>query len=60
MPLDQAAAERLGEQTIEKYRSFVNPGIASILNFSGFSLPEERAQGCYIWDASGRKFLDCV
>ncbi|NLN75098.1 MAG: aminotransferase class III-fold pyridoxal phosphate-dependent enzyme [Armatimonadetes bacterium] len=58
--LDEAAIDRLSEETTEKYRRHVNPGIAGILNFSGFSVPEERAQGCYIWDASGRKFLDCV
>ena len=60
MALDEAAIERLSEETIEKYRKYVNPGIAAILGFSGFGVPEDRAEGCYIWDASGRKFLDCV
>jgi len=60
MALDEAAIERLSEETTEKYRRYVNPGIANILNFGGFQVPEERAAGCYIWDASGRKFLDCV
>jgi len=60
MALDEAAVERLSEETTEKYRNHVNPGIASILNFGGFGVPEERAEGCYIWDASGRKYLDCV
>ena len=52
--LDEAAIDRLSEETTEKYRRHVNPGIAGILNFSGFSVPEERAQGCNILDASGR------
>lgn len=60
MALDEAAVERLSEETTEKYRRYVNPGIANILNFGGFQVPEARAEGCYIWDASGRKFLDCV
>ncbi len=60
MPLDETAVDRLSEETTEKYRRYVNPGIANILNFSGFQVPEDRAEGCYIWDASGRKFLDCV
>lgn len=60
MALDEAAVERLSEETTEKYRRHVNPGIANILNFGGFQVPEARAEGCYIWDASGRKFLDCV
>jgi len=58
--MDEAAVERLSEETTEKYRRYVNPGIANILNFGGFQVPEARAEGCYIWDASGRKFLDCV
>lgn len=60
MALDEAAIEKLSEETAEKYRKYVSPGMANILKFSGFGVPEERAQGCYIWDASGRKFLDCV
>lgn len=60
MALDEAAVEILSEQTTEKYRRYVSPGIANILSFSGFHIPEERAEGCYIWDVSGRKFLDCV
>ncbi len=55
MALDEAAVERLSEETTEKYRRYVNPGIANILNFGGFQVPEERAEGCYIWDASGRQ-----
>lgn len=60
MNIDEAAVERISEETAEKYRQFVNPGIANILKFSGFDVPEDRAEGCYVWDISGRKFLDCV
>ena len=52
--------ERLSQETVDKYREYVSPGIAGILSFSGFNVPEEKASGCYIWDISGRKFLDCV
>ena len=60
MTLDEAAVERIAEETAEKYRNYVNPGIASVLKLMGFDVPEDRAEGCYIWDVSGRKFLDCV
>lgn len=60
MALDEAGVDKISEETTEKYRKYVNPGIAGILNFSGFGVPEEKAKGCYIWDVSGRKFLDCV
>ncbi len=52
--------ERISDETIAKYRKYVNPAYANILQFSGFSVPEERAEGCYIYDISGRRFLDCV
>ena len=60
MTLDEAAVERIAEDTAEKYRNYVNPGIVSVFKLMGFDVPEERAEGCYIWDVSGRKFLDCV
>jgi putrescine aminotransferase len=60
MALSEAEIERIKDETVEKYREYVNPGIAAILSFSGFDVPEDRAEGCYIWDISGRKFLDCV
>ncbi len=60
MALDEATVERLSDETAEKYQSYVNPGIANILKFSGFDVPEDHAEGCYIWDISGRKYLDCV
>ncbi|MCE5198552.1 MAG: aspartate aminotransferase family protein [Armatimonadota bacterium] len=57
---DEDSIERVSEEIAEKYRNYVNPGIANILKFSGFDVPEDWAEGCYIYDVSGRKFLDCV
>lgn len=58
--IDQAAVERITEEVVDKYREYVNPGIATVHSFSGFDVPAERGEGCYLWDISGRKFLDCV
>ena len=60
MSVTEEAVERLSDDIIEKYRNYVNPGLATVHAFSGFAVPETHAQGCYIWDAAGRKFLDCV
>ena len=60
MEINREEIERITDENIEKYQNFVNPGIASILKFSGFDVPESHAEGCYIYDISGRKFLDCV
>ena len=60
MFLTEEDAERFGEEVIEKYREYVNPGIASILKFSGFAIPEYDACGAIIRDAAGNEYLDCV
>jgi putrescine aminotransferase len=52
--------EKLAEQTLEKYRCYVNPSMANVLKFSGFAIPEDSAEGCYIRDAAGNEYLDCV
>ncbi len=52
--------EQIAEDTLDKYREFVNPSMASLLKFSGFGMPERNALGCYIYDMAGTKYLDCV
>ncbi|MEN6371239.1 MAG: aminotransferase class III-fold pyridoxal phosphate-dependent enzyme [Armatimonadota bacterium] len=52
--------ERISEETIEKYRNYVNPSMANLLKFGGFSIPEKEAYGCYIKDMAGNEYLDCV
>jgi putrescine aminotransferase len=52
--------ERIAEQTLEKYRDFVNPSMANLLKFGGFAVPERNAEGVYIYDIEGTRFLDCV
>ena len=58
--MNEKELENLSETTIDKYRKYVNPAYANILAFGGFSVPEDRAEGVYVYDKSGRKFLDCV
>lgn len=52
--------ERIAEETVEKYRDYVNPSMANLLKFSGFAVPEKDASGCYIRDIAGNEYLDCV
>lgn len=40
------------------YAEHVNPGLARLLQFMGLEGLEERAEGCYLWDSEGRKYLD--
>lgn len=52
--------ERIAEETLEKYRNYVNPSMANLLKFSGFAAPEADAHGVYIRDIAGNEYLDCV
>ncbi len=46
-------------RVIYQYNRFVNPGLARLLAFAGYGV-EQRAEGCYLYDHTGRKFLDCL
>ena len=43
----------------EKYTEYLNPNLARLMGFAGFGV-ETFAEGCYIYDHEGRKFLDCL
>ena len=58
--LSEDEAERFGEEITEKYRQYVNPGIANVLKFSGFAMPEYDAYGATIRDVAGNEYIDCV
>lgn len=45
---------------VEKYRSFVNPARVEILEAGGVPLAFRKAQGSWLEDASGHRFLDLV
>jgi len=44
--------------TIDKYRRFVNPGLASLMDFVGFHAVEWSGQGMIIRDTTGQEYLD--
>ena len=52
-------ADALYQSVIEKYANYVNPGLAKLMAFAGFGV-EMRAEGSYIYDHEGRKYLDCL
>jgi putrescine aminotransferase len=58
---DQLVLDEAGvEAVIEKYREYVNPGLANLMKFAGFSDVEATAEGCVLTTATGQQFLDCV
>ena len=56
---DEAAEAHIAE-VIEKYRQYINPGLARLLQFAGFADIEEKAEGCVLTTASGKQYLDFV
>src|SRR5689334_23365872 len=52
-------AEALHAETLRRYAEHINPGLARLMNFAGFGV-EVRAEGCYMFDQDGRKYLDCL
>jgi putrescine aminotransferase len=52
-----ATPQALAQETYENYKEFVNPPLARVMKLSG-SPVEVRAQGCTIWDQTGKAYLD--
>ncbi|PQV64445.1 acetylornithine aminotransferase apoenzyme [Abditibacterium utsteinense] len=52
-PLDDA-------QVLADFSAHVNPALAQVLQFIGFTSTESEARGCIVRDSTGREFLDCL
>jgi putrescine aminotransferase len=51
--------EKLSRSEIRKlYSEYVNPGLASMLSLLNFDKNFVRAEGCYVWDSDGNKYID--
>lgn len=51
--------EKLSRNEIRKlYSNYVNPGLASMLGLLNFDKNFTRAEGCYVWDSDGNKYID--
>ena len=48
------------EETLESYEQYVNPAMARLFRFMGLATIEETAEGIYITDNNGKKYIDCL
>ncbi|HEY3417700.1 MAG TPA: aminotransferase class III-fold pyridoxal phosphate-dependent enzyme, partial [Armatimonadota bacterium] len=46
------------DETIEKYRRYVNPGLANLMDFVGFHAVEVGGEGAIVRDSTGVEYLD--
>lgn len=51
--------DELHEKVVRQYSEHINPYLAKLMHFAGFGV-ETYAEGCYVFDHEGRKFLDCL
>ncbi len=51
--------DRITEDTLERYRKFVNPGLVTLYRFANLQTVEWEAQGAVIRDIHGKEYLDC-
>jgi len=59
-PFPPEEVERITDDVIEKYRQYVNPGVANLLKFAGFGVPEWEGSGTRVRDIAGKEYLDFV
>jgi putrescine aminotransferase len=55
--LDQ---EQRIEETLRRYREYVNAPLANLLRFAGLAHIEEHAEGCTVYDGEGNAYLDLL
>jgi putrescine aminotransferase len=57
---DSAERAQLVARTLEQYQRYLNPGLARLFQFGGVETVEWAAEGCLVWDAHGREYIDCA
>ncbi len=52
--------DRVIRETLERYRRYLNPGLARLFQFGGAETVEWAAEGCLVWDIHGHEYIDCA
>ena len=52
------ASPQFVEETIGKYRQYVNPGLANLMDFCGYHGVEWSGHGMVVRDTTGAEYLD--
>src|ERR671928_51867 len=56
----RALLEQSGDGDLERWARTINPQFARVLRTIGFDRSWARAEGAYLWDADGNRFLDLL
>jgi putrescine aminotransferase len=60
METTQELADEITRDVIEKYHNFVNPTQVALLKIGGFDHIEAFAEGVYLTDLEGNRYIDCL
>jgi putrescine aminotransferase len=52
--------EAFNDEIVEKYRQYVNPGLAQLMRFGGYGSTEWTGYGMYVTDTKGDRYLDAL
>ena len=51
--------EELSTREISRlYREYINPDLTRVIRITGLGTVEDHAEGCWVWDNTGEKYLD--
>ncbi|WP_449185857.1 aspartate aminotransferase family protein [Zhurongbacter thermophilus] len=48
------------DEVWQKYHDYINPALADLMRYGGLVSVETRAEGVYVWDDQGNKYIDCL
>ncbi len=57
---DGTERAQLVARTLEQYERYLNPGLTRLFQFGGVETVEWAGEGCLVWDAHGREYIDCA
>ncbi|MBC8104482.1 MAG: aminotransferase class III-fold pyridoxal phosphate-dependent enzyme [Cytophagales bacterium] len=58
--MDPSEAERITQETVEKYAKYVNPTALNLLKLGGFDKIEWEGCGATLRDLEGKEYIDCL
>jgi len=48
------------DEVWKKYHDYINPSLADLMKYGGLVAVETKAEGVYVWDDKGNKYIDCL
>src|SRR5256885_2815914 len=56
----KSLVEQNNPSVLRLHDRYINPSFASVLKTIGFDIDYLRAEGAYLWDDAGNRYIDCL